>query len=97
MAAKPKLGRNTGNAGKGRPKGSTNVATREIKGMILEALSRKGGADYLERQADENPVAFMSLLGKILPTQLAGDPDNPLKLGPVVNVRLSGPRSGTAP
>ena len=40
--------------------------------MILGALADVGGQDYLARQADENPVAFMGLLGKVLPLQLAG-------------------------
>ncbi len=42
----------------------------DIKQMILGALDALGGQAYLERQAIENPVAFMSLLGKILPTEL---------------------------
>jgi hypothetical protein len=41
--------------------------------MILEALAQKGGADYLARQADENPAAFMTLVGKVLPLQVTGD------------------------
>ena len=39
---------------------------------ILAALDAAGGAEYLLRQTDENPVAFMTLLGKLLPTQLTG-------------------------
>jgi hypothetical protein len=46
--------------------------------MILTALNRVGGADYLERQAVENPVAFMSLVSKVLPLQIAGDPEHPV-------------------
>lgn len=71
-APKPKLGRNRGNAGKGRPRGVPNKTTGAIKDMILQALDRKGGVDYLVEQADENPVAFMGLLGKVMPTQLEG-------------------------
>jgi len=62
----------------GRKKGVTNKVTRELKAMILGALDAKGGQEYLERQAVENPVAFLTLLGKVLPTTLQGDPDNPL-------------------
>ena len=40
--------------------------------MILAALDAAGGAEYLLRQTKQNPVAFMSLLGKLLPTQLTG-------------------------
>jgi hypothetical protein len=38
--------------------------------MILAALAAKGGQKYLERQADENPTAFLTLVGKILPLQV---------------------------
>ncbi|MBV8800984.1 MAG: hypothetical protein JO208_14405 [Alphaproteobacteria bacterium] len=36
--------------------------------MILGALSALGGQRWLEEQAGKNPVAFMTLLGKVLPT-----------------------------
>lgn len=35
---------------------------------------------YLTKQAEEEPVAFMGLLGKVLPMQIAGDPDNPVAI-----------------
>jgi hypothetical protein len=31
---------------------------------------------YLQRQADENPTAFLGLLGRVLPHTLAADPDD---------------------
>ena len=40
--------------------------------MILNALSDVGGEQYLARQANENPSSFMTLLGKVLPTQVTG-------------------------
>jgi hypothetical protein len=46
--------------------------------MILNALSTAGGEQYLARQANENPGAFMTLLGKILPMQVAGDGGGPV-------------------
>lgn len=57
----------------GRPKGSGNKFTNDIKAMILAALDEAGGKDYLVRQSTENPIAFMGLLGKILPTQINAD------------------------
>jgi hypothetical protein len=57
----------------GRQKGTPNKSTQAVKDMILEALAQKGGADYLARQADENPAAFMTLVGKVLPLQVTGD------------------------
>lgn len=73
MAEKPKIGPNRGNAGKGRPKGVPNKTTAAIKDMIVQALDKKGGVDYLVTQADENPVAFMGLVGKVLPMQVTGE------------------------
>jgi len=66
-----KIGQNTrGRAGLGRPAGSHNKITGSMKEMILEAFEKAGGAEWLARQAGENPVAFMALLGKLLPSDL---------------------------
>lgn len=65
-----------GKPGPGRPKGIPNKTTTALKEMILEALGNKGGVGYLERQADENPTAFLSLVGKVLPMTVAGSGDN---------------------
>jgi len=54
----------------GRKVGASNKLTRDIREMILGALSAVGGQAYLVKQAELNPVAFMSLLGKIMPTQI---------------------------
>lgn len=64
------------NAGKGRPKGSQNKTTALLKDAILKAAHNAGGDEglvgYLEEQANANPAAFMTLLGKVLPMQLEG-------------------------
>jgi hypothetical protein len=65
-------------AGKGRRKGVPNKLSADIKAMIIGALNAKGGQAYLEAQAEANPVAFMALLGKILPMQVSGADDGPL-------------------
>jgi hypothetical protein len=57
-------------AGKGRPKGATNKMTRTIKAAIEEAFVQVGGPKYLAKMAIEQPAAFMTLLGKVLPTQM---------------------------
>lgn len=56
--------------GPGRPKGLQNAITVQLKNMILGALDDAGGQKYLRQQAIENPVAFMSLVGKVLPSTL---------------------------
>lgn len=78
---------NTGNltnAGKGRPKGALNKRTALLKDAILEAAEKagdkRGMVGYLTDQAHENPTAFLSLLGKVLPMQVVGDNDGPLKV-----------------
>jgi hypothetical protein len=65
-------------SGPGRPPGTPNKATKALKDMILEALDNKGGVQYLEEQAEKNPTAFLSLIGKVLPTTLVGDPTQPV-------------------
>jgi hypothetical protein len=55
----------------GRKKGTQNKITVAIKDMVLGALSEVGGQDYFVKQANDNPIAFMSLLAKILPSQLS--------------------------
>ncbi len=69
----------TKTSGQGRPKGIPNKINRELKEMILAALGNAGGVDYLTAQAHESPGAFLTLIGKVLPTTLAGDPDQPMK------------------
>lgn len=67
----------------GRPKGSINKTTALLKDAILKAAENAGDGDmvnYLTQQARTNPGPFMSLLGKVLPTQVVGDPDNPVNI-----------------
>lgn len=54
-------------AGKGRPKGVKNKIPQEIKEMVCTALSLAGGTQYLVRQAEENPTAFLTLVRAIIP------------------------------
>lgn len=68
--------------GAGRPKGSPNKTTALLKDAILQAAEGAGGKEgligYLKTQATANPGPFMALLGKVLPMQVTGDPDNPV-------------------
>jgi hypothetical protein len=62
----------------GRVAGTPNKVNKTVRQMILGALDAAGGQEYLTRQAEKNPTAFMTLLGKVLPTQLAGAPEQPI-------------------
>lgn len=84
MAGRPKGIPKTG----GRKKGVVNKVTADLKAAILDAFGMVGGADYLVQQAALNPTAFLTLIGKVLPMTISGDPENPLKAD--VTVRFVG-------
>lgn len=67
-------------SGGGSRKGIPNKVNKELKDMILGALDDAGGQKYLAQQAIENPAAFMTLIGKVLPKDLniGGQSDNPI-------------------
>lgn len=69
-----------GKAGPGRPKGSLNKTTKAIKDMVIEALNGVGGVSYLQAQAHDNPTAFLTLVGKTLPLQVAGEMEHRVKV-----------------
>jgi hypothetical protein len=68
----------------GRKKGTPNKTTALLKDAVLLAAGNAGKAEglvgYLTAQAVLNPGPFMALLGKVLPLQLQGDEDHPLKM-----------------
>lgn len=53
----------------GRPKGSKNKLTGELKDLILQALAQAGGVAYLRNRALDSPAPFIALLGRVLPIQ----------------------------
>jgi hypothetical protein len=64
----------------GKPKGTLNKVTKDLKAAILGALEAAGGPEgsvgYLRRLAEDNSSAFASLLGKCLPHTLSADESN---------------------
>jgi hypothetical protein len=80
------------NAGKGRVKGVPNRTTALLKDAILKAAEGAGGKEgltgYLKEQATKNPGPFMSLLAKVLPMQVTGDPENPSALNHTVVIEF---------
>ncbi len=69
-----------GTPGPGRKKGVPNKFTADVKAMVLEALTKAGGVEYLLKQSEANATAFLTLVGKVLPLTVAGDKDNPLNV-----------------
>lgn len=72
-------------SGPGRPKGTPNKVQQAVKEMITEALNRAGGVEYLVERANDPKTAsaFLTLVGKVLPLQLTGDPKNPIAIAEV--------------
>lgn len=86
-----KKGEKKPNQGKRGP----NKETKALREMILQALDEQpgGGVDYLKIQAAENPNAFMSLLGKVLPMQVTGEGGGPVKVTRIELVPLGNSKS----
>jgi hypothetical protein len=74
------------NAGKGRRKGSVNKIPKAVKEMILNALDQAGGEAYLLEQAHKNPVAFLTLLGKLLPLDFKANFDGNLSVNVITGI-----------
>lgn len=73
-------------AGMGRKKGVPNKHTKAIKEMILGALSDVGGQEYLAEQAIENPVAFMGLIAKVIPSEIKSQVEGALSISVITGV-----------
>lgn len=56
----------------GRATGTPNKWNGDIKRMVTAALELAGGVQYLCDQAHKNPVAFLGLVGRVLPLQVTG-------------------------
>ena len=83
MAGNKITPRNLPAKGPGRPKGSPNKTTATAKAIIEGAAEKLGGMNRLVAWAQEdaaNERAFWSTMyPRLLPLQVGGDPDNPIK------------------
>lgn len=59
----------------GRKKGTPNKATAMLKESILASFDKMGREEYLVRMAEEQPRAYLNLLGKVLPSEIKADVD----------------------
>jgi hypothetical protein len=64
----------------GRTKGTPNKINAAVKEAIIGAFNKVGGEDYLVRIAESDPRTFCALLGKVMPTQLTGAGDEPIRV-----------------
>lgn len=64
--------------GAGRPAGSRNKITKDVRAAIETAFAMVGGEQYLATVAKDNPAVFCSLLGKIVPREITGPEGGPL-------------------
>jgi hypothetical protein len=96
----PEAMKNTTAMANGKTSGVPNEATALLKDAVLKAAETAGGGEpdglvnYLVAQAKQNPVAFMTLLGEVLPTQVSGEGDGNI-IVEIVSLELisdSGPR-----
>ena len=75
-----------GTPGPGRPKGVPNKTTALLKDAVLKAAETAGGGEpdglvnYLVEQAQRNPAPFLSLLGKVMPTQVSSEDDKNIRV-----------------
>lgn len=69
-------GRKTG----GRAKGTPNKVNAAVKEAIIGAFNKVGGESYLVKVAESDPRTFCALLGKVMPTQLTGAGDGPIRV-----------------
>lgn len=72
------LGKKTG----GRQKGTPNKLSTTVKDNFIAVFADLNGQDltHMKEWAAENPTQFYNLYAKLLPFQVAGDPDNPLQV-----------------
>jgi hypothetical protein len=63
----------------GRKKGTPNRLASDLRQMILGALADAGGREYLERQAEKAPSAFLALVGKLISAQSRSKDAGPIE------------------
>jgi hypothetical protein len=64
----------------GRPRGSRNKSTVELREAVLRALDAAGGVEYLTSLAKAQPEQFTKLLLRLLPQEAASDDGSVVRL-----------------
>jgi hypothetical protein len=58
-------------AGSGRQRGTPNRTTRAIREALFEAFEELGGTQYLVELGRNDPAAFVRLLTRLVPNEVA--------------------------
>jgi hypothetical protein len=70
--------------GKGRPKGVGNHNTRVVQEALLRSFEEVGSYKYLVVLAEKEPVAYATLIGKLIPRivdqTIHGPDDGPVQV-----------------
>lgn len=74
--------------GAGRPKGAIDKGNATIRQMIVQALDGLGGIAYLQETARSHPAAFLSLVGKLMPIEVANPEGESFKTDNVWRLEL---------
>lgn len=80
-AKKTAIKKAAGNRGKGRRLGSKNLVTRGIRDALEQALAcdpdkktgDSGEVVFFKKMKEEQPVAFLNVVSKLLPVQIEAD------------------------
>lgn len=64
----------------GKPKGAVSKTTKLVKEVFAEAFTELQSDKEVKLAAwgKKNPTEFYKLASKLIPIQLAGDPENPI-------------------
>ncbi len=69
-------GRKTG----GRTVGTPNKLTASFKTAVMLAFEGIGGDQTFQKWAKDNQTEFYKIAARMIPTEVAGDPDRPLSM-----------------
>ena len=72
--------------GPGRPKGSANKVTSDLREAIRASFDRIGGANWLVKLSEEKPEVYAQLLGKTIPKEIEATITNAIPVIPVPGV-----------
>jgi hypothetical protein len=56
--------------GAGRPKGTPNKVTQDMRELVRQSLDAVGGIEWLQKLASEEPRAYAQLVAKIIPAEV---------------------------